>query len=108
MPKVANYKIAELVKSQTPFINYNATIVATLNADGIYEITHWRTKVLTYNTNTGEIVYLYPTVFSQTTSTLVGRIVRSLPRQSVLAYLSKSPELTTHNRKRIYKMLWIA
>jgi hypothetical protein len=107
MAKVANYKIAELIKTQTPFINYNATIVATLNADGIYEIVHWQTKVLTYNTNTGEIVYLYPTSFSQTTSALIGRIVRSLPRQAVLDYLAKSPDLTKYNAKRIYKMLWI-
>jgi hypothetical protein len=107
MPKVANYEIAELIKTQTPFVNYNATIIATLNADGIYEIVHWETKVLAYNTNTGEIVYLLPNSVSTTTSILVGRIVRSLPRKAVLDYLNNSPELTRYNSKRIYKMLWI-
>ena len=107
MAKVANYEIAKLIKNQTSFVNYNSSIVATLNADGIYEIVHWQTKVLAYNTNTGEIVYLYPSVRSQTTSTLIGRIVRSLPLQSVLDYLSKSPEMTPKNSKRIWKMLWI-
>jgi len=107
MAKIANYEIGSKISDLAPFINYNASIVATLNADKLYKITHWHTKVLTYNTNTGEIVYLFPTSFSQTTSALVGRIVRNLPLQSVLDYLSKSPEMTPYNAKRIWKMLWI-
>jgi hypothetical protein len=107
MAKIANYKIAGLVATQSPFINYNASIVATLNAGGLYEITHWATKVLTYDTNTGKIIFLFPSVFSQTTSALVGRIVRNLPRQAVLDYLTNTPELSKYNAKRIYKMLWI-
>jgi hypothetical protein len=107
MAKIANYKIAGLVATQSPFINYNTSIVATLNAGGLYEIIHWETKVLTYDTNTGKIVFLFPTFFSQTTSALVGRIVRNLPRQAVLDYLTNTPELSKYNAKRIYKMLWI-
>lgn len=107
MLKVANYEIAELIKTQTPFVNYNKTIVATLNADdGLYEIVHWETKVLTYNINTGEIAFLLPNSVSTTTGILVGRIVRSLPRQAVLNFLSGSPELSAYNRRRIFRMMW--
>lgn len=106
MAKVANYKIAELIKTQTPFVNYNETIIATLKDDGVYEIIHWETKVLNYNTNTGEIEYLLPKSVSTTTGILVGRIVRSLPRQAVLNYLNQSPELSAYNRRRIFRMMW--
>lgn len=103
MAKIANHKIDDHISTLTPFINYNGTITATRES-GIYEITHWATKILTYNINTGEIVWLLPNSISQTTSTLVGRIVRNLPRQSLVKWLMECPDLSNYNRKRFVRM----
>jgi hypothetical protein len=72
---------------------------------GIYTITHWRTTILEYNIHTHEIKFLADGYISQTTSALVGRILRSLPAVSVerfLAYYSPSP-----TKKRLLRMLHI-
>jgi hypothetical protein len=103
MAKIANHKIEAHISALAPFVNYNGTIVAD-RKDGLYEVWHWATKILTYNINTGEIGYLLPSVVSQTTSTLVGRIVRNLPRQAVEQWLLSNPELSNYNRKRFVRM----
>ena len=103
MAKIANHKIEAHISTLTPFVNYNGTIAAD-RKDGLYEVWHWATKILTYNINTGEIVYLFPSSYSQTTSTLVGRIVRSLPRPAVVKWLSTNPDVSFYNLKRIARM----
>lgn len=103
MAKIANHKIDAHISALAPFINYNGTIVAD-RKDGLYEVWHWATKIFTYNINTGEIVYLVPSSISQTTSTLVGRIVRNIPRQSLVKWLMECPDLTAYNRKRFVRM----
>lgn len=103
MAKIANHKIEAHISTLTPFVNYNGTIAAD-RKDGLYEVWHWATKILTYNINTGEIVYLFPSSYSQTTSTLVGRIVRNLPRQAVVKWLATNPDVSLYNLKRIARM----
>lgn len=103
MTRIANYEINSLIKKFQPFVNYNGTIVATMSDEGIYTITHWRTTILEYNIHTHEIVSLATGYISQTTSTLVGRILRSLPQTAVerfLGYYSPSPE-----KRRLVRML---
>lgn len=103
MTRIANYEINSHIQKFQTFVNYNGTITATMSDAGIYTITHWRTTILEYNIHTHEIVSLATGYISQTTSTLVGRILRSLPSKSVdnfLGYYSPSPE-----KRRLVRML---
>lgn len=105
MSRIANFKIESEIRKFQPFVNYNASIVAEMSNTGIYTITHWRTTILEYNIHTHEIKFLMDGYISQTTSALVGRILRSLPATSVerfLAYYSPSP-----TKKRLLRMLHI-
>lgn len=85
--RTPNYKLESLISELKPFTNYNATITAEIDADGIYRIVHWRTTILEFDTNTNRIISLQVGYISQTTSALVGRILRALPRTAVEAYL---------------------
>lgn len=78
--RVPNYKLEGLIAQRLPFSNYNASITATLDEKGIYSLTHWRTTIAQLDTNTGEVSYLDFGYYSQTTSALQGRIIRTLPR----------------------------
>jgi hypothetical protein len=105
MARVANFKIDAEIRKFQPFVNYNGTIIAEMSDAGVYTITHWRTTILQYNIHTHEIISLADNYISQTTSTLVGRILRSLPASSVerfLGYYSPSP-----TKKRLLRMLHI-
>jgi len=102
MAKIANYEIEAHISALAPFINYNSSIVAN-RENGFYRVWHWETQILTYNINTGVIDQLYSHNRSQTTSTLVGRIVRNLPRQAVVKFLVET-ELGKYDRTRIVKM----
>jgi hypothetical protein len=101
--RTANYKIDSLVKELKPFTNYNGTITGELDYKGLYRITHWRTTILEYDTNTNRIIHLQVGYISQTTSTLVGRIVRSLPREAVESYLKFI--VTKYDYNRLLRML---
>jgi hypothetical protein len=103
MAKIANHKIEKHISTLTPFVNYNGTIIAGRN-ETTYSVYHWSTEILNYNINTGEIVYLMPNSISQTTSTLVGRIVRSLPRQAVVNWLTTNSDVSLYNLKRIARL----
>jgi hypothetical protein len=103
MARIANYEINSHIQKFQPFVNYNGTIVAEMSDAGIYTIVHWRTPILDYNIHTHEIVFLKDQYISQTTSTLVGRILRSLPSHAVekfLGYYSPSP-----TKRRLVRML---
>lgn len=102
MTKIPNHKIDKEILALSPFRNYNETIIAT-REDGIYTVQHWQTQILKYDISNSEIIYLTPGVISQTTGRLVGRILRSLPRQAVENYLLAS-DLTGYERSRIVRM----
>jgi hypothetical protein len=104
MAKIANHKIEAHISTLAPFVNYNGSIIAT-NANDRYRVSHWRTPILTYDINTGRIEYLYSRYYSQTTSALVGRIVRNLPRQAVIRFLEEAElSLDPQDKRRIVKM----
>lgn len=106
--RLPNYKLHSAISELTDFSNYNNTIIGEncilAKGHNKFLIHHWGTLVLTYNTVTKSIEYLHSGFRSQTTSTLVGRIVRALPRQSVMDYLA-NPELPKGERMRLARML---
>jgi hypothetical protein len=103
--RIANHKIDAEIRKLAPFTNYNATITAELNSRGVYRIVHWYTTILEYDTNTNEIVYLRADYISQTTSTLVGRILRALPQNAVASFLPSISD--KHDFTRVRRMLRI-
>jgi N12 class adenine-specific DNA methylase len=101
--RIANHKIDAEIRALAPFTNYNSTITAEIDARGVYRVVHWRTTILEYDTNASKILYLRADYISQTTSTLVGRILRALPRDAVESFL---PYIATkHDFTRVRRML---
>lgn len=101
--RIPNHKIDAEIRALAPFTNYNATITGEIDARGVYRIVHWRTTILEFDTNTREIVYLQAGYISQTTSTLLGRILRALPRDAVESFLPYI--VTKHDFARVRRML---
>lgn len=102
--RLPNREISAEIETLSPFTNYNSTIRAEVDSAGIYRITHWRTTILEFDKNTGRILFLQVGYISQTTSALVGRILRALPRQAVEDYF---PHIPKHDFKRVRGMLGI-
>jgi hypothetical protein len=88
MPKLANYKINNEISSFNSFENYNGTIIGTRIGNS-YVVYHWSTRILEYDLKSNEIMYLLENHVSQTTSSLVGRILRSLPRPAVVSFIGR-------------------
>jgi len=97
MAKLANYKIDNEIRSFNDFDNYNGTICGRRQGNS-YVVFHWSTKVLEYDLSRNEIVFLYSEHYSQTTSSLVGRIVRSLPRSAVMDFIDRLTEKPKQRR----------
>lgn len=83
MTRIANYKIDSKLVGQEEFVNYNATISAHRTGD-LYVVWHWNTKVFEYDYQNKKVVFIALGFISQTTSTLIGRILRSLPKDVVM------------------------
>ena len=99
---IPNHAIANKIAGLEPFVNYNGTITATREESGQYVIQHWSTEILRYDMNNRTIKSMAHGFISQTTSSLVGRIVRNLPDTAVDSYLA---QIDSWDRKRIAKML---
>ncbi len=111
--RIPNYKIDSLVADLASFHNYNDTIVATRwnkydmetnESRPTYGITHWSTDILELDLDTMTITHLLSWSRSQTTSTLVGRILRNLPRETVHNYLVRLNETSPTDAKRLARM----
>jgi hypothetical protein len=112
--RVPNYKIDSLIANLETFSNYNGSIFGWVDTytphtsvAGLYAVKHWNTRILELNLDTMEIEYLYPTVYSQTTSRLVGRIIRNLPRASVEQFLNRLNQINPTDAKRLARMAGI-
>lgn len=101
--RIANYKIESMIRELKPFVNYNGTITAEIDERGWYRIVHWNTTILEYDTTTNRIIDLRVGYISQTTSALVGRIVRALPMKAVENHLPFI--VTKYDFRRIRSML---
>lgn len=99
---VPNHKIDGLVSGLEPFTNYNGTITAWHDSSGEYVVKHWNTEIIRYDTKTRQIADMAYWFISQTTSTLVGRLLRNLPEDAVDAYIKK---INSDDRKRLARML---
>ena len=104
MSRLPNYKINAEISSFRDFENYNRSIVG-YGSEQTYTVIHWDTPVLKYDQLQNKIVYLYGTHYSQTTSALVGRIVRSLPRSAVMSYIESLD--SKQAQRRLARMLGI-
>lgn len=104
MPRLANYKIDNEIRSFKDFENYNGTICGRRQGNS-YVVYHWSTRILDYDLSRNEIAFLYEEHFSQTTSSLVGRIVRSLPRSAVVAFIENLD--TKPKQRRLARMVGI-
>ena len=102
--RTPNWKLPTLISTYQVFTNYNNTIRA-YKVGSTYFITHWHTNILALDVDTNKIIHLETKSISQTTSTLVGRILRALPRATVLDYLATAP-IDTATKRRLSKMLW--
>ena len=101
-PRIPNYQIDNRVTGFAPFENYNGTISGRYQG-ATYVVRHWGTDVLVYNMDTSTIEELAEDYISQTTSHLVARLLRNLPRQAVDAYLDGA--VLESNRKRLTRMV---
>lgn len=113
--RIPNHRIDSLVADLEPFTNYNQTIRgyqaesraigAPLDtARAIYAVIHHRTQILAFDLETQTITHLADWYISQTTSRLVGRILRSLPRESVIRYLDSMTN--KHDQARLARMVY--
>lgn len=106
MKRIANYQIDKTVNNLAPFVNYNGTIegdILITDEAKTYSVWHWSTKILSFNLETGNIDFFNTDYFSQTTSTLQGRLLRNLPKASVAKFLTIYP-MTADNQKRLRRM----
>jgi hypothetical protein len=87
--RVPNHKLESLMAQRLPFDNYNASISAEL-IEGVYRIWHWKTHILTYDTNTNEVVQFDFRYYSQTTSALQGKILRAIFSRSKIEEFHRS------------------
>jgi hypothetical protein len=120
--RIPNHRIDSLVADLAPFSNYNASITAYrvtsaghshLKADRdpngtVYTVQNWRTIIAEIDTETREIIGLRHDYISQTTSRLVGRILRALPPESVERYLTDLATIRPTDAKRLARMAGIA
>ena len=102
--RVPNHKLDQHFERLENVTNYNGTIQAQ-NVGEWYVVTHWATTILEYNTQTRTIERLAHGYISQTTSTLVGRLLRSLPREAVSFCLAQLSTTAPDDAKRLAKMV---
>jgi hypothetical protein len=90
--RIPNHKIDGMISNLSEFTNYNGSIRAEWRGNR-YTVTHWQTVVFEYEQGFGSLRMFYPFI-SQTTSVLLGRIVRNFPHylmiDSVIRNMPKS------------------
>lgn len=102
--RIPNHKIDAKIAELAEFVNYNGTISGGFHGKN-YVVFHWNTQILVYNTTWQEIEQLATQKISQTTSTLVGRILRNLPTHAVTKYLDTVSD--RNDARRLRRMVYI-
>lgn len=77
LKRVPNFRLDPLIRDCLPFENYNRSIIGQ-RTDSLFMLFHWDTCLLMYDTETKDLISFDFEYYSQTTSTLQGRIVRNL------------------------------
>jgi hypothetical protein len=97
---IPNYKIDEKLKNFESFENYNRSITA-VREGSLYSVTHWDTVILNYDVDKSEILFFRSYYISQTTSTLVGRLIRAFPQATFDRLLERQRQ---QDRPRLRRM----
>jgi hypothetical protein len=97
---IPNYKIDEKLKTFESFENYNRSITAVRNGS-LYSITHWDTVILNYDVDNSEILFFRSYFISNTTSKLVGRLIRAFPQETFDRLLERQ---RPQDRPRLQRM----
>lgn len=88
--RVANYKLPAYFERMAGVENYNGTIRAEWYGVGgdrpTYNVWHWSTLIASYDPATGRFSAV-SWFISQTTATLLGKVLRAMPRESVMAWI---------------------
>jgi len=100
--RIPNHAMDNYIAAFATFENYNGTITGRHHGP-LYIVRHWGTDILVYNMDTAAIEEMEEDYISQTTSHLVARLLRNLPRQAVDAYLDGA--VLESNRKRLTRMV---
>jgi len=100
--RIPNHAMDNYIAAFATFENYNGTITGRHHGP-LYIVRHWGTDILVYNMRENRIDGLAEDFISHTTSTLIGRLLRNLPRQAVDAYLDGA--VLESNRKRLTRMV---
>ncbi len=98
---IPNWKIDEKLKNFESFENYNRSITAVRDGSR-YSIVHWNTAILEYDVDKSELVFFRSYHISQTTSTLVGRIIRALPQPTFEKLLAQ--QINRKEQMRLMRM----
>ena len=96
---IPNYKIDEKLKNFESFENYNRSITATREGS-LYSVVHWDTVILNYDVDKSEILFFRSYYISQTTSTLVGRLIRALPQATFDRLIERQVQQSERPRLR--------
>jgi hypothetical protein len=86
LKRVPNFRLDPLIRDCLPFENYNRSIIGQ-RTSYLFMLFHWDTCLLMYDTETKELLRFDFDYYSQTTSTLQGRIVRNLLSREQIEHL---------------------
>jgi hypothetical protein len=83
LKRLPNYQVEKAISEKLNFVNYNGSISGHLDEKGIYSVIHWRTLIWQFDT-TKELTLVFNfDYYSQTTSALQGRIIRTMTTREV-------------------------
>ena len=104
--RVPNHSLGPLISEALDFTNYNQTIVGERYGN-TYGITHWSTRIFEIDLETKKILLFRLDRISQTTSTLVGRILRSdlVTLETLQDYVENSGHLSDYDKRKWMKRL---
>lgn len=95
--RVPNHKLENYFARYEDIENYNGTIRGFNGLNGDYTVRHWSTDIAVI---APDYFAAYPHYISQTTASLLGRVMRSQPRGNVIAWIDRELALGTIDVKR--------
>lgn len=114
--RVPNHKLGHYLDNKLPFSNYNATITGYYHAD-TYVVKHWATEMFVVSKSAENKIHLFELPFiSQTSSALVGRILRSnmVNADNMADWLTRveqgevinEPRGTEQDKRKFFRKWW--
>lgn len=100
MKRLPNHEIGTLIAKLYPFTNYNNTIEGFFDGND-YVIKHWDTEMFRLDCENKRIKHFEIDHISQTSSVLVGRILRNVRIEFVAEYIQSN--WTKHELKTVKK-----